>query len=148
MKRKKKALLLASIASLCLLCGCNNTEVVVIEGEQYVKNGEEYTRVDLTPKVFEPGQHVIHYTVRPSSFQGAEGWGTSTIEVPEVPEGYRYVNTITLDEAGYGHTSALVHVFVNEKRVEVVGTYNSKTNTIEYIEPGKIVEEKVLEMGD
>ena len=38
MKRKKKALLLASIASLCLLCGCNNTEVVVIEGEQYVKN--------------------------------------------------------------------------------------------------------------
>ena len=144
MKRKKKALLLASVASLCILCGCNNAEVVEIEGEQYVKNGEEYTRVDLTPKVFEPGEHIINYSVDSNDIAGATGWGKGRVYFPETPEGYRFVETIVEGNGGYGSTSGYVNIYVNVVRVEVKGTYNPRTNTVEYIEPGVVVDELTL----
>ena len=146
MKRRKKALLLASALSLCVLCGCGEAQTVEIDGVTYVQNGDEYTRIDIVPRVFEPGEHVIYYTVNrgDSSFGGKDGWGTSKLNIPEVPEGYRYVETLSLDEGGYGYTDALVHIFVNEKKVEVKGTYNTRTNTVEYNEPGRVVEELTL----
>ena len=155
MNRKKKALLLASALSLCVLCGCGEeekqeNEVIEIEGVTYLKSGDEYTRVDITPRVFEPGEHIIHYTAYfgKKVIHGEDGWGTSDLEIPETPEGYRYVETIALDEGGTGYTNSLVHIYVNEKRVEAMGVYNPKTNTVEYDIPGEVIEEKVLEMGD
>ena len=146
---KRKALLLSSIASLCILCGCSTEKnTVIINGETYIQNGEEYTKLDLSPKVFEPGEHIIHYTYTYdrgiNRIGGETGWGTSDLNLPETPEGYRYVETITLDEAGYGHTSSLVHIFVNVERVEVQAQYDSKNNTIVYPEPGKVIEEMIL----
>ena len=148
-KNKRKALLLAGLASMAILCGCSNNDnnkTVEIEGVIYVQNGDEYVKVDTTPKVFEPGEHIIHYTYdRGNNRVGGEtGWGTSDLNLPETPEGYRYVETITLDEAGYGHTSSLVHIFVNVERVEVQAQYDSKNNTIVYPEPGKVIEEMIL----
>ena len=35
-------------------------------------------------------------------------------------------------------------IFVNEKKVEVKGTYNTRTNIVEYNEPGRVVEELTL----
>ena len=54
MNRRKKALLLASALSLCVLCGCGDNKTVEIEGVTYIQNGDEYTRLDISPKVFEP----------------------------------------------------------------------------------------------
>ena len=148
MKNRKKALLLASIASLCILCGCKENEVIEIDGEQYIKSGEDYTRLDLSPREFEPGTHVIRYSDDSDSHLGEPGWGNSIINIPEVPEGYKYVETISIISEGYGSHIGYVHIFVNTKTVLARGVYNPETNRIEYSEPGEVVEERALEMGD
>ena len=146
MNRRKKALVLSGIASLLLLCGCGETNTVTIDGVEYIQRGDEYVKLDLSPVTFEPGTHIIHYTYHfgSQSIGGQTGWGTSNLQMPEVPEGYRFVETLSVDEGGHGYTNTLVHIFVNEKTVEVQGTYNPNTNTIEYKEPGKVVEELTL----
>ena len=147
MKNRKKTLLLAAIASLCILCGCGEkTELLEIEGEQFVKSGEDYTRIDISSKVFEPGTHRVIYSKRiTSSYSSKEGWSTNKIEIPETPEGYRFVGVIKGDAGFYG---MYLHIFENVERVEVTGTYNPETNEIEYLEPGVIVKDRTLEMGD
>ena len=148
MKNRKKAILLASIASLCILCGCGK-EVIEIEGEQYVKSGAAYPKLALTPKVFAPGKHIVRYVEKTSPGVDSSGWGTVVMNIPEVPEGYRYVETLTIDTGYNGLSNGFVHIFINEKRVEAKPSYNPKTNTIEYLEPGVVIEEqRVLEMGD
>ena len=39
-------------------------------------------------------------------------------------------------------------MYVNNKKVEVQGEYNSSTGLFEYDKPGMVIEEKTLEMGD
>ena len=144
MNRRKKTLLLAAIASLCILCGCGK-EVIEIDGEQYVKNGEEYIKLDLSPKVFEPGTHRMFYTYHYGGKhrETKSGWNKNIINIPEAPEGYEYVETIEDDGA-----ANFYYMYINVERVEVTGTYNPETNEIEYLEPGVIVKDRTLEMGD
>ena len=151
MNRKKKALLLASIASLAILSGCGskNPEInkLQIDGETYVQNGDEYVKVYISPKVFEPGQHRIAYvTEAKGSYNFHSGWDSIYTGI-EVPEGYELTGISTASEND-GYTDVIIYTFVNTKRVEAEGTYNSRINSIEYITPGRVVEEKVLEMGD
>ena len=118
MNKKKKALLLASVASLSILCGCATDTPKSIETEDgtYVESNGEYVKLNFEPQVFEPGTHIIHYNqyIGDRNVYGkTDGWGQSKIDFPEVPEGYRYVETITLDQGGYGHLNSIVHVFVN-----------------------------------
>ena len=144
MKKNKKALLLASIASLCILCGCEK-EIIEIEGEQYIKSGEEYTKLDLTPKVFEPGTHRMFYTYHYGGKhrKTKSGWNKNIIIIPEAPEGYEYVETIEDDGAANYY-----YMYINVERVEVKGTYNQETNEIEYIGPGVVAKDRTLELGD
>lgn len=152
MNNKKKALLLASVASLSILCGCTTApKSIKKEDGTYVESNGEYVRLNLEPAIFEPGTHIIHYNqyIGDRNVYGkTDGWGQSKIDFPEVPEGYRYVETISLDQAGYGHLNALVHVFVNEVTVEAIPVYNTNTGEVVYSEPGTIVSEKTLELGD
>ena len=147
MNKRKRALLLASVASLGILCGCKQeTKVVEKEGEVYIQNGSEYTRIDVSPKVFEPGEHIITYSVEDSYLVNGNGWGEASIDFPETPEGYRYVETLVDVSAMGGYTNGYVHIYINTDRVEVPGTYNPQTNTVEYITPGVVV--KSLTLGN
>ena len=152
MNKKKKALLLASIASLNILCRCTTVpKSIETEDGTYVESNGEYVRLNLEPAIFEPGTHIVQYNVYIGNmdvYSKEDGWGKSRVEFPEVPEGYKYVETISIDQAGYGHLNAFVHVFVNEKRVEVTPVYNTSTGKVEYLEPGRVIEEKTLELGD
>ena len=142
MKNRKKALLLSCLTSLVVLTGCGSaTKTIDIDGQTYIQDGEEYVKLNMEPKTFEPGEHVIYFTYNTSgSFGGSKGWGTSNIGLPETPEGYKYVNSFSIDEGTYGFTDSIVHMYVNEVTVEVTPTYNSKTNKIEYTLPGVVVE--------
>ena len=54
----------------------DDEKLIIIDGEKYVKSGEEYTKIDLSPKVFEPGTHRIIYTeaFKPGIKENATGW--------------------------------------------------------------------------
>ena len=47
-----------------------------------------------------------------------------------------------------GATNAIAFFYVNEVPVLVEGVLNFETGIVEYVEPGVVVEEKTLEMGD
>ena len=157
MKRKKKALLLASIASLCLLCGCGkNSQVEVVEknGEEYIKTGDEYTKLDISPKRFEAGDHVVYYVVKRETgdswlnvYEINSGYNGIKNIVPETPEGYKLIDVVSMSDAN-GATNAIAFFYVNEVPVLVEGVLNFETGIVEYVEPGVVVEEKTLEMGD
>ena len=64
MNKKKKALLLASIASLSILCGCTTApKSIETEDGTYVESNGEYVRLNLEPVIFEPGTHIVQYNV-------------------------------------------------------------------------------------
>lgn len=146
MKKNTKKLLMFGLTSLLLMTGCDESEIVEIDDKSYLQKGNEYTSVELESKVFEPGTHIISYLDSKTGYTfGKSGWGKVDVEIPEVPEGYRYVNTYSIDHEYHGHTSAIVHVFVNEVTVEVEPTISHKTGEIEYVIPGKPVKSLVLE---
>lgn len=151
MNRRKKALLLASALSLCVLCGCGDNKTVEIEGVTYIQNGDEYTRLDISPKVFEPGEHKITYTAGPREgirIKLGEEWEDNYYSyAPITPEGYELIDfKFVSDDDGY--VTNIVFIYVNTKRVEASGVYNSKSNTVIYNTPGVVVEEKTLERGN
>ncbi|MBR4178562.1 MAG: hypothetical protein IKR57_04365 [Bacilli bacterium] len=147
---KKKALLLSAIASLAVLTGCGSAKnVVTINGEKYVQSGEEYVKVDENPKVFEQGTHIIYCVFLSDECRFIhEGFGESAIDIPETPEGYRVLSISDINTKNHDHSDGIIIFYVNEKKVEVKGEYNSETGLIEYDKPGVVIEEKVLEMGD
>ena len=75
-----------------------------------------------------------------------EFWITLAFRWAETPEGYRYVETLVDVSAMGGYTNGYVHIYINTDRVEVSGTYNPQTNTVEYITPGVVV--KSLTLGN
>ena len=153
MKNKKKALLLTGIASLGILCGCGKEKHKTIETGDgtYVESNGEYVKVVLEPKTYEPGTHIIIFNDHLDSTNTRsynDGWEYSYFSIPEPPEGYKYVNTVIVDQSSSGSVNIYAHIYVNEKTVEVTPIYNAQKNTINYCNPGVVVEEKTLELGD
>ena len=149
---KKKYLLLSTVLSLAILSGCSNAEdkTIEVDGDTYVKVGEEYTRVSsFERKTFEPGTHIVYYTYHSDDCDlFKNGFGESDLVLPETPEGYKVINIVDAVNKKHDHTSGIIIFYVNDKTVEVEGEYNSKTGLIEYDKPGVVVVEKKLEMGD
>ena len=151
-KRKKKALILSALASLAILSGCGSVtsnKTISVNGEQYVQNGDEYVRLDSNPKVYEPGTHIIYYVFFAQNCRFLnEGYGNSEIYIPSTPEGYSVMSISDISAKGHDHTNGIIIFYVNDKKVEVTGEYNSSTGVFEYDKPGKVIEEKTLEMGN
>ena len=157
MSIKKKAWLLSSIASLAILCGCgSNTEtqdtntLVTIDGEQYIQNGNEYTKLDITPKRFEEGEHIIHYVDIPVSKRNAipdsglnQGFGNASLAIEEMPEGYKIIGFTSYSNGG-GTSYYMIYLLVNEVPVIAAGSYDINSNSVVYETPGKIVDEKTM----
>ena len=154
MKNKKKALLLASIASLGILCGCGKVKTIEVDDETYVESNGEYIRLDIEPKVYEPGTHVIQYVhnIHDGNHDYykrkhlKEGFN-NIIFTPEIPEGYKIVGTTSYSNND-GYDYFIIYIMVNDKTVEVEGVFDAETNSIIYNDPGKVIEEKALELGD
>ena len=152
MNKRKKALLLSSIASLCILCGCSKTETIEIEGTTYIKNGEEYQKIDISDRRFEPGQHIIHYVDIPIRKTSAipdselnQGFNNGAFYVDIVPEGYKLVSVTTFSNND-GYDYVIVYILVNEKPVIAKGSYDTEINEIVYETPGTVVEETCLNL--
>ena len=61
-KNRISAFVLAGAASLSLMSGCKKNEdnvptVFRTNEETYVENAGEYVKVEMEPKIFEPGTH-------------------------------------------------------------------------------------------
>ncbi len=155
MKKTTNRALLFALTSFVLLTGCSKEKEVVTIGEKvYVKEKDSYTEIiSNESKVFLPGEHIIYYNVNMKNlnkensyrFNRENGWGNIIVNIPEVPEGYSYVNTFSIDQAGYGTTSNIIHVFVNNETVEAKMTYNEETEMVGYFEPGVPVKSLKLE---
>ena len=151
MKSKKKALLLASIASLGILCGCGKEKHKTIETEDgtYIEANGEYVRVNTEPKRFESGTHVIYYVFKnvgsfwTNNFNLKNGFGTLGDIIPETPEGYRLLNISGLSDGSQG-TDGLGFVYINEVPVLAEGFFNEETGLVEYTQPGTVIDELEL----
>lgn len=152
MKKTTKLLCLALAAS-ALLTGCASKEVVTINDKQYIKNGDSYTQVESNKKTFGVGEHYLYYNedikvpyIGNNEYDPNEdGWGVVTMNIPTIPEGYKYVDTVVFDFNLYGSTSNVIHIFVNEVPVEASMTYSTIKNEFGYFEPGIPVQELTLE---
>jgi len=144
MKKNSRRLLMFGLTSLILMTGCEESKAVEINGKTYIQKGNEYISLDMEPKVFEAGTHFINYFCE-SACYGHEGWNNCDLFFPEVPEGYKHVNSISIDHGAYGSTSGVLHIYVNEVAVIVEPTYNNSTGEIEYNNIGKPVKQLILE---
>ncbi len=154
MKNRKKALLLSCLTSLVVLTGCGSaTKTIQIEGETYIQSGEEYVKVNVAPKTFEPGEHVISYLVKPndgSSINNGdlyEGYNNPWFNLNEVPDGYRVIG-FTDYSTNRGYSNYLVFILVNDETVEVEGSYDARTNSVVYLNPGKVIDSPKLNLGE
>ena len=154
MNRKKKALLLSCLASLAILSGCSSAknETIQIDGETYIKSGEEYTKVDVSDRTFAPGEHILHYVDIPVSKNNTisnsylnQGFNNGSFFIDEVPDGYKLVG-VTSYSNNDGYNNYIVYIFVNEKTVIVHGSYDEYTNEVVYETPGTIIEDESLEL--
>ena len=152
--RKKKALILSALASLAILSGCGSktkeeNKTIKIDGVEYIQRGDEYEKLEIPSKVFEPGEHTIAYVIykKNGSINFTSGWNSIYEWGIETPEGYEFV-CLTSGSEWNGNTDVLIYTYVNTKTVEVEGTYNEYDNCFEFSTPGKVIEEKTLEMGD
>ena len=151
MNKRKKALLLSSIAALSILCGCGSKkETVEVDGETYIKNEEEYTKVEVGDRIFEPGTHIIHYIDIPASAYYPvggklieQGFDNAAFYVDNVPEGYKLVGVTSYSNSS-GNDYYIVYVFVNEVPVIAKGRYDVNFNEVVYETPGKIVVDTAL----
>ena len=155
MKKTTKAALLL-ITSMIFLTGCaQKGEIITIDNNQYVKSGDSYTRIGDSKKTFNPGEHYVYYCealnystfgVIDEKYSSSEtGWGNINFNIPNAPEGYRYINTVPMDTYGHGQVRSLIHIFVNEKTVECSAVYNDENSVVGYFEPGTPVKELILE---
>lgn len=154
---KKKAWLLSSIVSLATLCGCGSSSgtqdtntLVTVDGEQYIQNGNEYTKLDITPKRFEEGTHIIHYVDIPVSKRSTisdnkinQGFGNSAFAIDDIPEGYKLAGVTSYSNSN-GNSYFIVYVYVNEVPVIAEGSYDINSNTVVYETPGKVIKEQAM----
>ncbi|MBR4178563.1 MAG: hypothetical protein IKR57_04370 [Bacilli bacterium] len=156
-KRRKKALVLSSLLSLSILCGCgsesktvNTNETIEIDGETYIKSGGEYNKIEVVDRTFEPGEHIIHYVDIPVEKKRTitdaninQGFDNAAFYMDEIPEGYKLIG-VTSYSNDNGFSNFIVYIFVNEVTVIAKGRYDVYTNEIVYETPGKVVEESSL----
>ena len=153
--RKKKALILSTLASLAILSGCSSeskeeSKTITVNGEQYVQNGDEYIKIDVSPRTFEPGTHVIHYIDIPNKSDNTlsnkyikKGFDNAAFSIGDLPDGYKLVGVT--DYSTYsGYSYYIIYILVNEKTVIAEGRYDEFTQEVVYETPGKIVEEEAL----
>ncbi len=148
MKKNIRKVLLFGLTSALLMTGCKGKEIVEIGGKQYIKDGEEFTAITSQTKTFLPGEHIVYYNVDIKNeiyFDNKNGWGNAKLDIPEAPDGYKYLDTITINDGTYGHSSNLIYVFVNEVPVEATSSYNAENNEIGFFEPGVPVKQLTLE---
>ena len=151
MKREKKALILASIAALLMLCGCSKKANTIEKDDgTYIESNGEYVKLNLEPKEFEAGKHIIYYVYKidtPWYSDGVEiysGYDAFGNVVPETPEGYKLINIVGLSDND-GYTNSFAFFYVNEVPVVVNGKLNPNTGVVEYLEPGEKVSSLTLE---
>ena len=155
MNNRKKAILLSCLSSIALLTGCSEAKsnTIQVEGETYVQSGDEYVKVNVAPKLFEPGEHVISYVIKPNDGSSlgtnylTEGYNNPWFNLNDVPQGYKVIGFSDYS-TNSGYSNFLVYILVNEVTVEVEGSYDVRTNSIVYLNPGKLVEENILTLGD
>jgi hypothetical protein len=148
MKKNTKKLLLFGLTSALLMTGCGGKDIVEIGGKQYLKEGDSYTDLEVETKTFLPGEHIIYYNVDVSNYVysgNQNGWGNAIVNVPEIPEGYKYVNSFSIGRGASGVTSNIVYVFVNEVPVEATSKYNRETGEFGFFEPGRPVKQLMLD---
>ena len=143
--KKGGGLILLVVTLSLLLSGCGKqSEVVTIDNKQYLKKGDSYTSIEQQAKTFAPGEHTIYYQQPYEYGNDVKGWGTS-LNIPEAPNGYEYVDTIVLGNGGYGRTSDLIYIYRNTVTVEVTSTYSEASDEIGFFEPGRPVITLTLE---
>lgn len=125
---------------LAVLSGCSKAKEVEIDGETYYQVDDTYVKKYAGTKTFAPGEHMINYAM---DLHLSESGYTSENSFPEIPEGYELYDTLTLPR-DYSDGKLIVY-FINTKAVEVEGMYNPRTNEVEYVNPGKVVNSLVLE---
>ena len=140
MKKNSKKLLIFGMTSLMLMTGCKKTKIIEKNGETYLLKGGEYVSLKMEPKVFEPGTHFITYKAH-INHSSDYGWNVNVVNnnFPDIPEGYKYVNSTVYIDGG------IYHIYVNEVPVEVEPSINKKTGEIEYNNIGKPVKKLILE---
>ena len=126
MKKNSKKLLIFGMTSLMLMTGCKKAKVIEKHGETYLLKGDEYVSIKVEPKVFEPGTHFITYQ-SDINYEMNEGWNMVDINFPDIPEGYKYVNSTILRRGASGVAFSVLLIYVNEIPVEVEPV---KLNTI------------------
>ena len=151
-KENISAIILAAIASAGLLSGCKKeSKIIEKDGNTYIKSGSDYVELDLEPKVFKPGEHIIYYVtsfkVETTTWSGyysiSPGYGNSNLPVPEIPEGYSCIDIIDIvDDNNKGATSVIFY-YINDVEVEAEGRYNTETNTVDYPNPGKVLSQEL-----
>ena len=152
MNRRKMAFI-ASLLSLCILSGCRTKmKTVEIDGDEYIMNGEEYTKINLEDKVFEPGTHIIHYIDIPHSESSTlsdkeinQGYGNGAFYIGEPPEGYKLVGVTSYANSS-GNDNHIVYIFVNEKTVVAKASFDPYGREVVYETPGQIVDEPSLNL--
>ena len=146
--KNKKAFILAALASFSVLAGCNKTKTIQINGETYIQNGEEYNKIEMEPKIFEPGTHIIHYIKTLNNGNAVrqrniiDGYDSLYFTDVEVPSGYK-LSGVTSYSSQDGYDEYIIYIFVNDKTVEVNPTYNTRTNEVMYTSVGNIIEDEM-----
>ena len=146
--KSKKALILAALASISVLSGCNKAKIIQIDGETYIQSGEEYNKIEMKPKIFEPGTHIIHYiktlnngsAVRQKNID--DGYDSLYFTDVVVPDGYK-LSAVTSYSSQDGYDEYIIYIFVNDKTVEVEPSYNTRTNEVMYTSVGNVIEDEM-----
>lgn len=142
---QKKRIISLYLASLLLLSGCGDKNNVQEESKS---NDVTITNVEVESKVFESSTHIIKYVEEKELIEEDDGWyaihnhNGYDFGNPIVPLGY-----ILFDVEPWARrnrtTRGYTYFFINEVDVEVEGVINSKTNTVEYPNPGKPLDNKL-----
>ena len=144
---KQKIALLAALLSLSILTGCGDkTEVIEVNGEQFIKNGDDYTKIEEKKQVFEPGTHFVQYYNFVSNGNSKYNYdldsGINTTTNIPVYDGYEIYAVYPFLHNGY--TYGYTYIFINTKKVEVTSTYDVEHNIYAFSKPGVVVEEHIL----
>jgi len=162
MKNKKFIMLMSLILSLNLLGGCSDSDTISESGENYVKDGTEYVKVEPKPTstpspdiiveaepiIYEPGTLFIQQVVRPVLVYDSETNGYY-LEKPtfEAPEGYSYCGEYPYETFWNHKDGYVIRTWVNNKTIVVERRYNV-TKNIYYTDDefGTVLEEESLKL--
>ena len=188
MKRKELISILLSTITAINLYGCtlmkdedsqvlvdkygNVTSLMTIDGDEYVKEGNEYMKVEPTPKptpdptpdptpepdviedaeplYFEPGTRNVSEFVKiifPYK-SNRKSYVYDTYGTFESPEGYELLAEYLVDEwkNSIEQVYFIRRVWVNVETIKVEGTHNVTKDTYEYETFGSVVKDETLKL--